>query len=105
MHTFSSLRSPNFKNYFIGHTFSTIGTWIQQVTLAWLIYDLTNSATLLGIIGFCALIPQLLVSPIAGAWIDKVNKQKFLVIIQILFFIQTITLGLLYRFDFLHQPY
>ncbi len=100
MHTFSSLRSPNFKNYFIGHTFSTIGTWIQQVTLAWLIYDLTNSATLLGIIGFCALIPQLLVSPIAGAWIDKVNKQKFLVIIQILFFIQTITLGLLYRFDF-----
>lgn len=99
MHTFSSLRSPNFKNYFIGHSLSTIGTWIQQVTLAWLIYDLTNSAALLGIIGFCALIPQLLVSPIAGAWIDKVNKQKFLVIIQILFFIQTIFLGLLYRFD------
>lgn len=100
MHTFSSLRSPNFKNYFIGHTLSTIGTWIQQVTLAWLIYNLTNSAALLGIIGFCALVPQLLVSPIAGAWIDKVDKQKFLVIIQILFFIQTITLGLLYRFDF-----
>lgn len=99
MHTFSSLQSPNFRRYFVGHSLSTLGTWIQQVTLAWIIYDLTNSAALLGIIGFCALIPQLLVSPIAGAWIDKVNKQKFLVIIQVLFFIQTIALGLLYRFD------
>ena len=99
MHTFSSLKSPNFRHYFVGHSLSTLGTWIQQVTLAWIIYELTNSAALLGIIGFCALIPQLLVSPIAGAWIDKLNKQRFLIIIQILFFIQTISLGLLYRFD------
>lgn len=98
MHTFSSLRSPNFRNYFIGHLLSTLGTWIQQVVLAWIIYELTNSAALLGVIGFCALIPQLIVSPIAGAWIDKLNKQKFLIIIQILFFIQTISLGLLYHF-------
>lgn len=104
MHTFSSLRSPNFRNYFIGHSLSTLGTWIQQVTLAWIIYDLTNSAALLGVIGFCALIPQLLVSPIAGAWIDKLNKQKFLVLIQVLFFIQTIALGLLYRFDLFTPP-
>lgn len=104
MHTFSSLRSPNFRNYFIGHSLSTLGTWIQQVTLAWIIYDLTNSAALLGVIGFCALIPQLLVSPIAGAWIDKLNKQKFLVLIQVLFFIQTIALGLLYRFNLFTPP-
>ncbi|WP_104492128.1 MFS transporter [Acinetobacter indicus] len=100
MHTFSSLRSPNFRNYFIGHSLSTLGTWIQQVALAWIIYELTNSSALLGVIGFCALIPQLIVSPIAGAWIDKLNKQKFLVILQILFFIQTISLGILYHFEF-----
>lgn len=99
MYTFSSLRSPNFRNYFIGHSLSTLGTWIQQVALAWIIYELTNSAALLGVIGFCALIPQLIVSPIAGAWIDKLNKQKFLVILQILFFIQTISLGILYHFE------
>ncbi|WP_347455186.1 MFS transporter [Acinetobacter thermotolerans] len=99
MHTFSSLRSPNFRNYFIGHSLSTLGTWIQQVAMAWIIYELTNSAALLGIIGFCALIPQLIVSPIAGAWIDKLNKQKLLIIIQILFFIQTISLGVFYHFD------
>ncbi|ANF81243.1 transporter [Acinetobacter sp. NCu2D-2] len=104
MHTFSSLRSPNFRRYFIGHSFSTLGTWIQQVALAWIIYEQTQSAALLGIIGFCALIPQLLVSPIAGAWIDKLNKQKFLVIVQILFFIQTISLGLLYHFNLFTPP-
>lgn len=104
MHTFSSLRYPNFRNYFIGHSLSTLGTWIQQVTLAWIIYELTHSAALLGIIGFCALIPQLLVSPIAGAWIDKINKQKMLIFIQILFFIQTIGLGLLYRFELFTPP-
>ena len=91
MHTFISLRSTNFRHYFIGHSLSTLGTWIQQVTLAWLIYNLTGSPALLGIIGFCALIPQLFISPLAGAWIDKLNKQKLLVIIQILFFIQTIS--------------
>ena len=78
MHTFQSLQSPNFRRYFIGHSLSTLGTWIQQVALAWIIYELTNSAALLGVIGFCALIPQLVVSPIAGAWIDKLNKQKLL---------------------------
>jgi MFS family permease len=99
VHTFISLRSTNFRHYFIGHSLSTLGTWIQQVTLAWLIYNLTGSPALLGIIGFCALIPQLFISPLAGAWIDKLNKQKLLVIIQILFFIQTISLGLCYRWD------
>lgn len=99
MHTFQSLQSPNFRRYFIGHSLSTLGTWIQQVALAWIIYELTNSAALLGVIGFCALIPQLVVSPIAGAWIDKLNKQKLLLIIQILLFLQTCLLGLLYRFD------
>lgn len=69
------------------------------MALAWIIYELTNSAALLGVIGFCALIPQLLVSPIAGAWIDKLNKQKCLIVIQVLFFIQTISLGVLYHFD------
>lgn len=67
--------------------------------MAWIIYELTNSAALLGVIGFCALIPQLLVSPIAGAWIDKINKQKLLLLIQVLLFLQTCVLGFLYRFD------
>lgn len=96
---FHSLIYPNFRNYFIGHTLSTLGTWIQQVTLAWIVYELTNSTALLGIVGFCALIPQLFVSPLAGAWIDKLDKRKTLIIIQFLLFIHAASLGVFYHFD------
>ncbi|WP_228257648.1 MFS transporter [Acinetobacter bouvetii] len=98
---FLSLRYHNFRNYFIGHALSTLGTWIQQVSLAWIIYELTNSTALLGIIGFCALIPQLFVSPFAGAWIDKIDKRKTLIFIQILLFSQAILLGIAYHFHWL----
>ncbi|BCU64395.1 hypothetical protein F941_02001 [Acinetobacter bouvetii DSM 14964 = CIP 107468] len=98
---FQSLHYRNFRNYFIGHALSTLGTWIQQVSLAWIIYELTNSTALLGIIGFCALIPQLFVSPFAGAWIDKIDKRKTLIFIQILLFSQAILLGIAYHFHWL----
>lgn len=100
---FHSLIYPNFRNYFIGHSLSTLGTWVQQVTLAWIIYELTHSTALLGIVGFCALIPQLLVSPIAGAWIDKVDKRKTLIVIQFLLFTQAIALGVFYHFQLLNS--
>ncbi|MFM2331999.1 MAG: hypothetical protein RIQ74_822, partial [Pseudomonadota bacterium] len=77
---FQSLSYPNFRNYFIGHTLSTLGTWIQQVALAWLVYDLTKSAALLGMIAFFAMAPQLVLSPFVGAVIDKVNKQLALIL-------------------------
>lgn len=99
---FSALRYPNFRHYFIGHALSTLGTWIQQVCLAWIIYAMTQSTALLGLVGFCALIPQLLLSPIAGAWIDKVDKRKLLIVIQILLFSQAMLLGLAYRFEVLN---
>ena len=99
---FHSLIYPNFRYYFIGHSLSTLGTWIQQVTLAWIVYEITHSTALLGLVGFCALIPQLLISPIAGAWIDKVDKRKTLIFIQFLLFAQAIALGLFYRFELLN---
>jgi len=101
---FQSLHYRNFRNYFIGHALSTLGTWIQQVSLAWIIYEITQSTALLGIIGFCALIPQLFVSPFAGAWIDKVDKRKMLIFIQVLLFLQAMLLGIAYHFHWLTPP-
>ena len=101
---FQSLHYKNFRNYFIGHALSTLGTWIQQVSLAWIIYEITQSTALLGIIGFCALIPQLFVSPFAGAWIDKVDKRKMLIFIQVLLFLQAMLLGIAYHFHWLTPP-
>lgn len=72
-----------FRIYFVGQTVSILGSWIQQVALAWLIYRLTGSSLLLGVTAFCALIPQLLVGPLAGAWIDRQNKRLWLMGVQI----------------------
>lgn len=73
-----ALRHRNFRLYFLGHAISTLGTWIQQVALAWLVYRLTGSAALLGITTCVALLPQLLLGPIAGAWIDRHDKRRLL---------------------------
>ena len=66
-----ALAHRNFRLYFAGQAISILGSWIQQVALSWLVYRLTGSAALLGITAFCGLIPQLLVGPLAGAWIDE----------------------------------
>lgn len=77
-----ALAHANFRLYFFGQAVSILGSWIQQVALAWLVYRLTGSAALLGVTAFCGLIPQLLVGPFAGAWIDRKDKRRWLIGIQ-----------------------
>ncbi len=77
-----ALGQRNFRFYFFGQAISVLGSWIQQVAMSWLVYRLTGSAALLGVTAFCALVPQLLVGPLAGAWIDKQDKKKWLVVVQ-----------------------
>jgi len=88
-----ALAHRNFRLYFAGQAVSIVGSWIQQVALAWLVYRLTGSAALLGITAFCGLIPQLLVGPFAGAWIDKHDKRKWLVGVQSLMAMQAFVLA------------
>lgn len=88
-----ALAHRNFRIYFTGQAVSILGSWIQQVALSWLVYRLTGSAALLGITAFCGLIPQLLVGPLAGAWIDKQDKKKWLVRVQALMAVQAFVLA------------
>jgi MFS family permease len=90
-----ALAHRNFRRYFIGQAVSILGSWIQQVALSWLVYRLTGSAALLGVTAFCALIPQLLVGPLAGAWIDKQDKKKWLIGVQSLLAVQAFLLAAL----------
>lgn len=83
-----SLAHRNFRLYFAGQAISILGSWIQQVALSWLVYRLTGSAALLGVTAFCGLIPQLLVGPLAGAWIDKHDKRRWLIGVQSLMGLQ-----------------
>src|SRR3990167_279409 len=90
-----ALRHRNFRCYFIGHAISTLGTWIQQVALAWLVYRLTGSVALLGLTTCMALLPQLLVGPFAGAWIDRHDKRRLLILVESLLGLQALVLALL----------
>ena len=88
-----ALEHRNFRLYFFGQAVSILGSWIQQVAMAWLVYRLTGSAALLGVTAFAALIPQLLVGPLAGAWIDKHDKRKWLMRVQGLLAAQALVLA------------
>ena len=88
-----ALAHRNFRLYFTGQAVSILGSWIQQVALSWLVYRLTGSSALLGVTAFCGLIPQLVVGPLAGAWIDKHDKRMWLLGVQSLMALQAFVLA------------
>ncbi len=90
-----ALRHKNFRLYFSGQGLSVIGTWVQRIALTWLVYRLTNSAFLLGVVGFAGQIPLLIVTPFAGVLADRINKHKILIYAQTLSMIQAFILAFL----------
>jgi MFS family permease len=80
--TFRALQHRNFRLYFAGQLISVAGTWMQAVAQAWLVYQLSHSELMLGVVGFAAAIPALLVSPWAGVVVDRVNKRNLIVVTQ-----------------------
>ncbi|HQZ04183.1 MAG TPA: MFS transporter [Thauera sp.] len=94
-----ALGHRNFRYYFFGQAVSILGTWVQQVAMSWLVYRLTGSAALLGVTTFAALVPMLLVAPLAGAWIDRHDKRRLLIIVQGLLALQALTLAALTLLD------
>jgi MFS family permease len=93
--TLISLRNRNYRLFFFGQTASLVGTWMQVVAMSWLVYHLTNSALLLGLVGFFSQIPAFFIAPFAGVFIDRWNKHRILVITQILSMLQALALAVL----------
>jgi len=90
-----ALRHRNFRLFFAGQSISLIGTWMQQIAVSWLVYRLTNSAFLLGLVGFVGQIPTLLLAPLAGVVADRGNRHRMLMVTQSLAMLQALTLALL----------
>lgn len=90
-----ALKSRNYRLYFGGQGLSLIGTWMTQVATIWLVYQLTDSALLLGIVGFIGQIPSFFIAPFAGVLVDRFNRHRILVITQILAMIQSLALAAL----------
>ena len=88
-----ALRHRNYRLFFTGQTVSLIGTWMTQIATSWLVYRLTGSAWLLGIVGFAARIPTFFLGPFAGVWVDRWNRHHTLVVTQILSMVQSFALA------------
>src|SRR3954449_11654908 len=92
---FRALRHRNYRLFFGGQTISLIGTWMTRIATSWLVYRLTGSAWLLGIVGFMGQIPTFLLAPFAGVWVDRWNKRTVLVWTQVLAALQSLALAAL----------
>jgi MFS family permease len=88
MSVFRSLKHHNFRLHFTGQAISLVGTWMQRVAISWLVYRLTGSAFLLGLVTFLSLIPSLVLAPFAGSFIDRHNKFKVVLVTQIALMLQ-----------------
>ncbi len=93
--TLRALRHRNFRLFLSGQVCALIGYWMQSIAQGWLLYKMTGSATLLGILGFASSLPILLLSPFAGLWSDRVNLHRAMFATQILEMLQAITVAAL----------
>lgn len=92
---FSSLKTRNFRLYFLGQCVSLCGTWIQNIAMGWLIYRMTDSVFLLTSVTFLNLIPSLFLTPLTGVLSDRFNRYRILITTQSLFMVQAMTLAVL----------
>jgi MFS family permease len=91
-----SLAHRNFRLYFLGQAISLIGTWMQQVALSWLVYELSDhSAWWLGMVGFATQVPSFLVGPFAGVVIDHYPRHRILLATQSLAMAQAFVIAAL----------
>ena len=92
---FRALSSRNYRLFFTGQGVSVIGTWMQIIAMSWLVYRLTGSAFLLGIVGFASQLPIFILAPFTGVLIDRYNRQKILIITQTLAMLQAFIMAAL----------
>ena len=88
-----ALRHRNYRLFFGGQTISLVGTWITRFATSWLVYRLTNSELLLGIVGFAGQIPLLILAPFGGVLTDRWDRRRILVVTQIFSALQSVALA------------
>lgn len=103
--TFASLRIRNFRFLLVGNILANAGQWLQQVTLNWLVYDMTGSGVMLGTINMVRSVATLVLVPIAGILIDRIEHRKLMLMINAWFFTICLGLGLVLFFSRGHISY
>jgi MFS family permease len=90
-----ALRHRNYRLFFSGQSVSLVGSWMTRIATSWLIYRLTGSALLLGLVGFAGQIPSFLLAPVAGVLVDRWDRHRLLVVTQVLAMVQSAALAAL----------
>jgi MFS family permease len=90
-----ALKHRNYRLFFGGQSISLIGTWLTRIATSWLVYKLSGSAWLLGVVSFVGQIPTFLLAPLAGVWVDRWDKHRVLLVTQALAMAQSAMLALL----------
>ncbi|HSS50804.1 MAG TPA: MFS transporter [Thermoanaerobaculia bacterium] len=90
-----ALRHRNYRLFFSGQSVSLVGTWMTRIATSWLVYRLTRSALLLGLVGFAGQIPSFLLAPFAGVLIDRWDRHRLLIVTQVLAMLQSAALAVL----------
>jgi MFS family permease len=90
-----ALRARNYRLFVSGQFVSLIGTWMQTVAQSWLVYRLTGSAAMLGLIGFAGQIPVFVLAPLGGVIADRLNRHRILVLTQTTMMVLALTLAIL----------
>jgi MFS family permease len=93
--TFAALSIPNYRRYYAGQSISLIGTWMQMTAQSWLVFTLTHSGTMLGVIVALQTLPVLLLGPYGGVVADRVDKRRMMIALQSAMGVQALILGLL----------
>jgi MFS family permease len=77
--TFQALHDRNFRLFFFGFGFSTTANWMRRAAVAWLVYQVTGSEAMLGLVAAAAMVPMLLLSPVAGSVADRIDRRRLLI--------------------------
>lgn len=94
-HAWRALRHRNFQLFFVGQGVSQIGNWMTRLATTWLVYRLTHSALMLGVVGFSGQIATFILAPFAGVWIERMDRRKLLILTQAAAAAQSLTLAAL----------
>lgn len=103
--SFPAFQSRNYRLFFIGQGLSLVGTWITMVAMIWLVYHLTQSPVLLGVVGFVSQVPNLVLVPFGGVLSDRWNHQRTLIVTQALSMLQSFALAFLTLTGTIHMWY
>ncbi|HXG66311.1 MAG TPA: MFS transporter, partial [Blastocatellia bacterium] len=90
-----ALTYRNYRIYFSAMLISFTGTWMQTTAQGWLVYRLTESAWLLGLVGFAGQIPIFLITPIGGVMADRYNRRRLILLTQSVAMMQALALAAL----------